>query len=180
MTSYGVGFAGGGGHRLTARGLLRSVPKWENLGGAAGRTVKLALVYLSGTTFAPVCSTILWQAGEWQAAEGYSSVGRRAKVTVVREDKNCRGCWFHITKTCVLGHPEWKSQSLKVVAQTPPPWIGPQEFTDADSKIWMPMGMGCNSALGRSRRYVNRLSWLSLVYQHTNLKNISAYLARWV
>lgn len=42
------------------------------------------------------------------------------------------------------------------------------------------MSMGCTSASGRSRRYVNVLSWSSLVYQYTNLKPISAHLARWV
>lgn len=108
-----------------------------------------------------------WQAGEWQWKVILRSLGARKLLS---SEKTTLGVWVGFT-TCVLGHPGWQSRSPKVVAQTPPPCIGPQEFTDADLKIWMSTGMGCISASGRSRRYVKCLSASPcLVYQGKNLK----------
>lgn len=117
-------------HRLIAvpipLGDIWAVPEWENLGGAARRTVKLAL----GSVARP------WQAGEWQRAEGYSSAGRRAKVTVAREEGTIRDLWTGFTTTWALGHPGWQSRSSKVVAQTPRHGLGLKKFTGTDLDIW--------------------------------------------
>lgn len=61
--------------------------------------------------------------------------------------------------------------SQNAVSETPPPWIGPQEFTDVDLKIWMSIDVGRISSFGRSRRYRKCLPTSPcLVNQDRNLK----------
>lgn len=123
---------------------LRSAPKWENLGVAAGRSVRLAPGHV-----------LHGRQGSYNEPNlGRLFFGRSARESYCRPRKQLWGPGLGSQKTCgILRHPEWQSRSPKVVSETPPPCIGPQEFTDADLKIWMPMGMGCISALSRSRRY---------------------------
>lgn len=158
-----MAFLGGGEMHpsLESPWALSPAPRWQNLGVAAGRTVRLALGHvLHGR-----------QGSGNELKVILRSFGARNLLSSEKERKKLWGCvgWFHrdlCTWTSGIANPIFQGGCSDATAMD---WASKGSRTPG-LKVWMTMGIRWISALGRSRRHVNRLPTSCLVYHRSNLK----------